>query len=80
MTTCLGKSCSFHLLCMSFASFPFGFESGMWVLVALIPGHCLSIYFDLEISFKMRRNELFIIVYGMKFDLRPTDIDNVDNI
>ena len=51
MATCLGKSCSFDLLCMSFVnvyqsvcpSFPFGFEGGMWDV--LIPDHCLSIYF-----------------------------------
>ena len=41
MTTCLGKSCSFGLLCVSFenvyqfvcASFPFGFEAGLWDLI-----------------------------------------------
>ena len=27
------------------ASFLFGFESGMWDLIVLIPDHCLSIYF-----------------------------------
>ena len=41
MTTCLGKRCSFDLLCVSFvnldhlcvcvyASFPFGLEVGLW--------------------------------------------------
>ena len=53
MTTCLGKSCSFSLLCVSFvnvyqfvcASFPFGIEYGMWDLTVLIPDHCLSVYF-----------------------------------
>ena len=39
MTTCLGKSCSFGSLCVSFvnvllicvsSSFPFGSEGGMW--------------------------------------------------
>ena len=58
MTTCLGKSCTFGLLCVSFvnvlsvcvyASFPFGFEGGMWDLIALIPDNCLSIYFIYEI-------------------------------
>ena len=24
------------------ASFPFGFESGMWDLIVLVPDHCLS--------------------------------------
>ena len=45
MTTCLGKSCSFDLPCVSFmngyqvvcASFPFGFEGGMWELIVLVP-------------------------------------------
>ena len=38
--TCLGKSCSFGLLCVSFVkvylsvcSFPFGFKDGVWNLV-----------------------------------------------
>ena len=39
----------FGILCVSFvkcvSSFPFGFEGGMWDLIVLIPGHCLSIYF-----------------------------------
>ena len=47
MTTCLGNSCSFGLLCMSFVSvcqvlslsFPFWFEGGMWDLVVFIPDH-----------------------------------------
>ena len=30
-----------------FVHFPFGFEGGMWDLIALIPDHCLSIYFVL---------------------------------
>ena len=53
MTTCLGKSCSFGLLCVSYVgvcqilcqSFPFGVEGKMWILIVLIPDHCLSIYF-----------------------------------
>ena len=52
MTTCLGKSCSFGLLCVSFVnvyqfwvspSVPFGIEGGMWDVIVLIPYHCLSI-------------------------------------
>ena len=60
MTTCLGKCCSFSFLCVSFvnvheflcvcASFPFGFEGGMWNLIVLIPDHCLSIYLPLLLS------------------------------
>ena len=55
MTTCLGKSCSFGLLCVSFVgicqifvchSFHFGIEGRMWVVIVLIPDHCLSIYFS----------------------------------
>ena len=51
MPTFLGKSWSFRLLCVSFviflsvfmcASFPFGFEDGMWDLIVLVPNHCLS--------------------------------------
>ena len=54
MTTCLGKSCSIGLLCVSFVnvykilcvcpSFPFGIKDGMWDVIVLIPDHCLSIY------------------------------------
>ena len=52
MTTCLGKSCSFGLLWVSFvnvyqfASFPYGFEGGVWDLIIFIPDHRLSFYFD----------------------------------
>ena len=56
MTTCLGKSYSFALLCVSFlnvylsvyASFPFGFESGVWDLIVLVPDHRLSFYCTLN--------------------------------
>ena len=53
MTTCLGKSCSFGILCVSFVNVylamcdilpPFGFEDGMWDLFVLILDHFLSIY------------------------------------
>ena len=51
MITCLGKSCSFGLLwvyfvnvyqflCVSF------FPGGVWDLILLVPGHCLSFYFE----------------------------------
>ena len=42
MTTCVGRSCSLGLPCVSFvkvlsicvcASFPFGFEGGIWDLI-----------------------------------------------
>ena len=50
MTTCLGKSCSVGLLCVSFKlcvrpSFPFGIEGRIWDVIVLIPDHCLSSYF-----------------------------------
>ena len=55
MTTCLGKSCLFSVYCACLlrtfmnlfvcASFPFGFEGGMWYLIVLIPDRCLYIYF-----------------------------------
>ena len=48
MTTCLGKSCSFGLLCVSFVnvySFPFGFDGGIRDLIVLVADHCLSFYF-----------------------------------
>ena len=57
MTTCLGKSCPFGLLRVSFVnvyhfcgclSFPFVFEGGMWDLIELIPDHCLSICFTIS--------------------------------
>ena len=50
MTICLGKSCSFGLLCSSFVGicqiFPFVIEGRMWDVSVLIPNHCLSIYFS----------------------------------
>ena len=27
------------------ASFPFGYEGGMWDVIVLVPDHCLSVYF-----------------------------------
>ena len=56
MTTCLGKSCSFGLLCVSFVniyqilcvcpSFPFGITGEKWDVIVLIPYQCVSIYLD----------------------------------
>ena len=55
MATCLGKSCSFGLLSVFFVgvcqillcpSSSFAIESRMWVVVALTPDRCLSIYLD----------------------------------
>ena len=39
--------CVFACVCVC-VIFPFGFESGMWDLIVLIPDHCLLIYFSLE--------------------------------
>ena len=52
MTTCLGKTCSFGLLCVfrerlsicMCASFPSGFEDGMWDLIVLLSDNYLSFY------------------------------------
>ena len=54
MTTCLGRSCSFGLLCVSFmgvcqilcvcVSFPFGIEGMMLIVIVLIPAR-VSVYF-----------------------------------
>ena len=53
MTTCLGKSCSFSLLCKPFVNylsvyifsyFPFGFHGRIWDLIVSVPDHCLSFY------------------------------------
>ena len=30
------------------ASFPFGFECGMWDFIVLIPEHCLSIFITVD--------------------------------
>ena len=57
MTTCLGNSCLFALLFVSFVGicqivcvsfFPIGIEGKMRVVIVLIPDHCLSIYFSLH--------------------------------
>ena len=58
MAACLGKSCSFDLLCVSFVHVYlffvcvllslFGFEGGMWDLIVLIPDHCLPIYLTVQ--------------------------------
>ena len=54
MATCLRKSCSFGLLCVSFMticmcfSFPFVFEDRVLDLIVLIPVHCLIFYSDLK--------------------------------
>ena len=34
----------YHSITGGLASFPFGFEGGLWDLIVLVPGHCLSFY------------------------------------
>ena len=55
MTTSLGKSCSFDVLCVSFVGdcqilcvsfFSFGIEGRMWDVIVLISDHCISVYFS----------------------------------
>ena len=55
MSTCLGKSCSFGLLCVSFVNVYkfvcillslFASEGGALDLIVLIPGHYLSFTFQ----------------------------------
>ena len=66
MTTCLEKSCSFGLLCMYFVNvyqflcvlfFPFGFQGGLWDLIALIPGNCLSINLGLSTVYQSYQDD-----------------------
>ena len=55
MTTCVGKTFSFGLLCVSFVNVyqflcvsyfsRFGFEGEMWDMIVWILDHCLSVYF-----------------------------------
>ena len=57
MITCLGKTCLFGLPCVYFvtvyncvyASLLFGFDGGMWDLITLVPGLCLSFYFTIAL-------------------------------
>ena len=52
MTICLGKSCPFSQpfvnVCYVFmsSSFPFGFEDGLWNVIALTTEYWLSPYLD----------------------------------
>ena len=41
---CACLSCAFVKFCVC-PSFPFGFEGRLWVVIVLIPYHCLFIYF-----------------------------------
>ena len=54
MTACLGKSCSFGLMCVSLVHvyqfvcvlFPFGVEGWIGYIIVLFPDHCFSIYLE----------------------------------
>ena len=68
MTTCMEKSCSFGLLpCLSWAfvklcvcsSLPIGKEGRKWDVIALIPVHCLSVYFPDKLG--MYQSEILFI-------------------
>ena len=51
----LGKSCPLGLCIMSifnFSYFLFGFEGGLWILIASVPCHCLLVVFSLSIPTK----------------------------
>ena len=54
-------------VCMC-ASFPFGFEDGMWDVIVFVADHCLSFYFvfnrDLNyliMNFKFGKNHPFLL-------------------
>ena len=68
MTTCLRKSCSFSLLCVSFVNiyqsvccspFPFSFEGAIWDLFVFLPDHCLSIYFAYCLSVNPPESKIY---------------------
>ena len=76
LTTYLGKSCSFGLLCMSFMGvcqslcvsfFPFGIEGRMWDVIVLITDHCLPIYFCNIFTFVFEAVENKKLETGCKF-------------
>ena len=35
----------YQFVCVCVCFCPFGFEGGMWDLIALVPDHCISLYF-----------------------------------
>ena len=51
MTICMRKSCvgPKTLSVFVFASFPFGFEGGLWELIVLFPDHCLFLLYRVQI-------------------------------
>ena len=95
MTTCLGKSCSFGLLCVSYVNvyrffvcppFPFGIEGGMWHVIVSILDHCPSIYFamfGLQDSGRSRKKQstrpLLFIKYA-NHDIQPSIITSLYRI
>ena len=68
MTTCLGKSCSFGLLCVPFVNscqfMYFGFEGRIWDLIVSVPDHCLSFYLGLFLcSIHLKEQNCFSFKY-----------------
>ena len=75
MTTSLGKSCSFGLLCLLWAfvkfcvcpSFPFGIEGRICVVIVLIPDHCFSIYSEKNCSFGFHERASIRVCVSLPF-------------
>ena len=44
-------------ICVSAASFSFGFEGGICDLIVLVPNHCISFYFDINFEQVMHFTE-----------------------
>ena len=69
MTACLGKSCSFSLLCVAALdvcqcvcvfSFSVSCEGGVWDLIVLIRERCLSLYFKRLPTFWHEKKTFFL--------------------
>ena len=53
-----------HLSICECASFPFGFENGLWDLIVLVPDHCLSFYFSCYVmDTKLNHNTIKLYLY-----------------
>ena len=76
MNNCLGKSCSFGLLCASIEgvcqilcepSFPFDIEGRMWNVIVLIPDHCRSIYFGSSKTYLSFPNPSYLLLTVLRW-------------
>ena len=56
MTTCLGRSCSLGLRCVSLS---FGWD--IWDLIVLVSDHCLSFYF----VYISKPAEMILVHFGL---------------